>query len=45
MHLIFLFLIWVLLMRMDPDNEGLLKQKEELGCAVCLQDVYEIAVL
>ncbi len=26
-------------------NEGLLKQKEELGCAVCLQDVYEIAVL
>ena len=26
-------------------NKGLLKQKEELGCAVCLQDVYEIAVL
>ena len=26
-------------------NEGLLKQKEELGCSVCLQDVYEIAIL
>lgn len=26
-------------------NKGLLKQKEELGCSVCLQDVYEIAVL
>ena len=26
-------------------NKGLLKQKEELGCSVCLHAVYEIAVL